>query len=53
MTAFNTVRFRVKTGREQEFLDAHAATMPRVTVRYAVEKLEPSVRARYLTRGRQ
>jgi DNA alkylation repair enzyme len=31
------------------YLDAHAATMPRVTVRYAIEKLEPSVRARYLT----
>ncbi len=24
MTAFNTVRFRVKPGREQEFLDAHS-----------------------------
>lgn len=23
MAAFNTVRFRVKAGREQEFLDAH------------------------------
>jgi hypothetical protein len=23
MTAFNTVRFRVKAGREQDFLDAH------------------------------
>lgn len=23
MTAFNTVRFRVKPGREEEFLDAH------------------------------
>jgi antibiotic biosynthesis monooxygenase (ABM) superfamily enzyme len=23
MTAFNVVRFRVKPGREQEFLDAH------------------------------
>ena len=23
MTAFNTVRFRVKSGRDQEFLDAH------------------------------
>lgn len=23
MTAFNTVRFRVKSGREQDFLDAH------------------------------
>jgi antibiotic biosynthesis monooxygenase (ABM) superfamily enzyme len=25
MTAFNAVRFRVKPGREQEFLDAHQA----------------------------
>ena len=25
MTAFNAVRFRVKPGREQEFLDAHSA----------------------------
>ena len=25
MTAFNAVRFRVKPGREQDFLDAHAA----------------------------
>ena len=24
MTAFNVVRFRVKSGREQEFLDAHS-----------------------------
>ena len=24
MTAFNAVRFKVKQGREQEFLDAHA-----------------------------
>ena len=24
MTAFNTVRFKVKPGREREFLDAHA-----------------------------
>ena len=24
MTAFNTVRFKVKPGREQEFLDAHS-----------------------------
>lgn len=31
MTAFNAVRFRVKPGRDQEFLDAHnniAATWP-------------------------
>jgi 3-methyladenine DNA glycosylase AlkD len=32
-------------------LDAHVATMPRVTVRYAIEKFEPSVRSRYLTGG--
>lgn len=25
MTAFNAVRFRVKPGRDQEFLDAHKA----------------------------
>ena len=25
MTAFNAVRFRVKAGRDQEFLDAHSA----------------------------
>lgn len=30
-------------------LDEHAGTMPRVTVRYAIEKFDPSVRARYLT----
>ena len=27
MTAFNAVRFRVKRGREQEFLDAHKKVM--------------------------
>ena len=27
MTAFNAVRFRVKPGREQEFLDAHKKVM--------------------------
>ncbi len=26
MTAFNAVRFRVKAGRDQEFLDAHKKT---------------------------
>jgi hypothetical protein len=34
MTAFNTVRFRVKPGRDQEFLDAHrsvAANWPGLT----------------------
>jgi 3-methyladenine DNA glycosylase AlkD len=34
------------------FLDAHAATMPRVTLRYAMEKLDKSVRGRYLAIGR-
>jgi quinol monooxygenase YgiN len=28
MTAFNAVRFRVKPGREQEFLDAHKKITP-------------------------
>ena len=28
MTAFNAVRFRVKQGREQEFLDAHKKMSP-------------------------
>ena len=28
MTAFNVVRFRVKPGREQEFLDAHRNIRP-------------------------
>lgn len=29
MTAFNIVRFRVKPGREQAFLDAHRSADPR------------------------
>jgi len=32
------------------FLDRHAATMPRVALRYATEKLDPDVRAAYLAR---
>jgi hypothetical protein len=35
-----------------EFLDAHAATMPRVALRYAVEQLSRAARDRYLALGR-
>ena len=33
------------------FLDRHAASMPRVMVRYAIEKLDPSVADRYRARA--
>jgi 3-methyladenine DNA glycosylase AlkD len=38
--------------RAAAFLDAYAATMPRVMLRYAIEKLEPDERAHYLAMGR-
>ena len=35
-----------------KFLDAHAGTMPRVMLRYAMEKLDKSQRDRYLAVGK-
>jgi 3-methyladenine DNA glycosylase AlkD len=35
------------------FLDAHGATMPRVTLRAAIEHFEPDLRAHYLALGRR
>jgi 3-methyladenine DNA glycosylase AlkD len=34
--------------RHAAFLDGHAATMPRVMLRYAIEKLSPDARSRYM-----
>jgi hypothetical protein len=34
------------------FLDRHAATMPRVTLRYAVEKLDARLKAHYMKAGK-
>lgn len=39
-------------GRLRTFLDTHAQSMPRVMLRYSIEKLDPSVRASYLTMRR-
>jgi 3-methyladenine DNA glycosylase AlkD len=37
-------------GRLLTFLEAHGATMPRTTLRYAIEHLDPEQRAQYLGR---
>jgi 3-methyladenine DNA glycosylase AlkD len=39
---------KVDRGRLRAFLDAHAATMPRTALRYAIEKFTPAERAHYL-----
>ncbi len=38
-------------GRLRDFLDTYAATMPRVTLRYAVEKLDKETKRHYMTRS--
>ena len=40
---------KVDQARLVDFLDRHAATAPRVTLRYAVERLDPPLRQHYLT----
>jgi len=37
--------------RHAQFLDRHAATMPRVMLRYAIEKLSPDERKSYMARA--
>lgn len=39
--------------KQLSFLDRHAATSPRVLLRYAIEHLEPDQRAHYLNLGRR
>lgn len=41
---------RVGLAPLREFLDRHAATMPRTALRYAIEKLSPAERARFMAR---
>jgi 3-methyladenine DNA glycosylase AlkD len=38
--------------RLREFLDRHAATMPRTALRYAIERLEPEERKRFMAMGK-
>jgi len=38
--------------RLHAFLDRHAATMPRVALRYAIEKLSPAEKKRYMAMGK-
>jgi 3-methyladenine DNA glycosylase AlkD len=46
---------RVDRDELRRFLDQHAATMPRTSLRYAIEHFDPAERQHYLTRraGRQ
>jgi hypothetical protein len=34
----------------RQFLELHAATMPRVMLRYSIEKLSPTERAKWLAK---
>lgn len=36
----------------KHFLDRYAATMPRVTLRYAIEKFDPETRRRFMEMGK-
>jgi 3-methyladenine DNA glycosylase AlkD len=38
--------------RLERFLDAHARTMPRTALRYAIERMDPATRKHYMSAGR-